>query len=488
MALPGLHVPVHDRHGRRAAGRRCDHPVRLLGATSITSFLLIAYKTKDEAARQGAFKSLFITGGGGIALLAGLLFISSVAGNTDYTTILTSGDVLRAQPALRRDAGTGRVRCVHQERTGARAHLAARRHDRANPCQRVPALRHHGQGRHLSAGAHESGAGPDRYLVLAAHQLRADHHAGRRIPGAEAKRPEGTAGLLHRQPARRAGDADRRRHAAGIQGAGDQRGGACVVQIGPLPDRGHRGSRDGDARPAPVGRVAPRDAADLRRGRRGCALHGRLAAHVRLPCQGDVAGVGDASERARHRQRAAFGGGGGRGRADPGPGRYADLGHVPRPAARSGDPRARGAALDDRHAGHPCAVVVSFGPAARAGAAGGFLRQCRRGGLRRYGEGIAGVVGRHHPAADPEHRGGVAWDDTMGVPSPRACLAEPHAGTPKLQSCLHRHTRTARPRGLPGHSDAVGPTASLSGRHVDQPDRVDAPVRPHAAADGAAAV
>ncbi|MGD8516445.1 MAG: proton-conducting transporter membrane subunit, partial [Anaerolineae bacterium] len=37
--------------------------------TSVTSFLLIAYKTKDEAARRGAFKSLFITGGGGIALL-----------------------------------------------------------------------------------------------------------------------------------------------------------------------------------------------------------------------------------------------------------------------------------------------------------------------------------------------------------------------------------------------------------------------------------
>ena len=66
--------------------------------TSVSSFLLIAYKTKDPAARQGAFKSLFITGGGGIALLAGLLFVSSVAGNTDYATILTSGDILRASP------------------------------------------------------------------------------------------------------------------------------------------------------------------------------------------------------------------------------------------------------------------------------------------------------------------------------------------------------------------------------------------------------
>jgi NADH:ubiquinone oxidoreductase subunit 5 (subunit L)/multisubunit Na+/H+ antiporter MnhA subunit len=63
--------------------------------TSMVSYLLIAYKTKDEAARQGAFRALFITGGGGIALLAGLLFVSYVAGSTDFATILSSGDILR---------------------------------------------------------------------------------------------------------------------------------------------------------------------------------------------------------------------------------------------------------------------------------------------------------------------------------------------------------------------------------------------------------
>ncbi len=66
--------------------------------TSLTSFLLIAYKFKDEAARRGAFKSLFITGGGGIALLAGLLFVGSTAGGMDYAAILRSGDLLRSSP------------------------------------------------------------------------------------------------------------------------------------------------------------------------------------------------------------------------------------------------------------------------------------------------------------------------------------------------------------------------------------------------------
>lgn len=66
--------------------------------TSIVSFLLVAYKTKDEAARRGGFKALFITGGGGIALLAGLLVTGYVAGGTEWTAILSSGDALRASP------------------------------------------------------------------------------------------------------------------------------------------------------------------------------------------------------------------------------------------------------------------------------------------------------------------------------------------------------------------------------------------------------
>ena len=67
-------------------------------ATSIISFLLIAYKTNDVAARQGAFKALFITGGGGIALLAGLLFMGYTAGSTNLSTITSQGDLLRSSP------------------------------------------------------------------------------------------------------------------------------------------------------------------------------------------------------------------------------------------------------------------------------------------------------------------------------------------------------------------------------------------------------
>jgi multicomponent K+:H+ antiporter subunit A len=64
-------------------------------ATSITSFLLIGYKTKDSEARRAAFKSLFITGFGGVGLLAGLVFVATITGSYEWTGILASGEALR---------------------------------------------------------------------------------------------------------------------------------------------------------------------------------------------------------------------------------------------------------------------------------------------------------------------------------------------------------------------------------------------------------
>ncbi len=66
--------------------------------TSISSFLLIGYKYKDEAARKGAFKSLFITGGGGIALLAGFLFVIHLSDGADFQTVLASREILTTSP------------------------------------------------------------------------------------------------------------------------------------------------------------------------------------------------------------------------------------------------------------------------------------------------------------------------------------------------------------------------------------------------------
>ena len=53
--------------------------------TSVTSFVLIGFNgAKDQAAREGAFKSLFVTGGGALALIIGIVMLSAAAGQVLY--------------------------------------------------------------------------------------------------------------------------------------------------------------------------------------------------------------------------------------------------------------------------------------------------------------------------------------------------------------------------------------------------------------------
>ncbi len=58
--------------------------------TSITSFLLIGFKgDKYASARAGASRALIVTGGGGLALLAGLMLLGSAGGTYDLSALLT---------------------------------------------------------------------------------------------------------------------------------------------------------------------------------------------------------------------------------------------------------------------------------------------------------------------------------------------------------------------------------------------------------------
>ncbi len=67
--------------------------------TSISSFLLISFWSHKSEARKGARMALTVTGGGGLALLAGLLIISNIVGSYDLDTILNSGNLLREHAA-----------------------------------------------------------------------------------------------------------------------------------------------------------------------------------------------------------------------------------------------------------------------------------------------------------------------------------------------------------------------------------------------------
>jgi len=66
--------------------------------TSLSSFLLIAYWRHREAARTGAKMALAITGAGGLALLGGFILLGEMVGSYELTTVLASGDLVRAHP------------------------------------------------------------------------------------------------------------------------------------------------------------------------------------------------------------------------------------------------------------------------------------------------------------------------------------------------------------------------------------------------------
>mgnify|MGYP002714591643 FL=1 len=64
--------------------------------TSLSSFLLIGFWGSRSEARKGARMALAITGGGGLALLAGILLIGHIAGSFELSQVLAAGYAIRA--------------------------------------------------------------------------------------------------------------------------------------------------------------------------------------------------------------------------------------------------------------------------------------------------------------------------------------------------------------------------------------------------------
>jgi multicomponent K+:H+ antiporter subunit A len=66
--------------------------------TSLSSFLLIGYWSHLPASRAGALLALAVTGGGGLALMGGMLLLGHIAGTFELSEILTRGDIVKASP------------------------------------------------------------------------------------------------------------------------------------------------------------------------------------------------------------------------------------------------------------------------------------------------------------------------------------------------------------------------------------------------------
>ncbi len=64
--------------------------------TSLTSFLLISYKRESHESRLAARIAFAVTGGGGLALFAGMLLLGHIAGSFELTEVLASGERIRA--------------------------------------------------------------------------------------------------------------------------------------------------------------------------------------------------------------------------------------------------------------------------------------------------------------------------------------------------------------------------------------------------------
>jgi len=62
--------------------------------TSITSYLLIAFKISSKGAVEGARRALIVTTAGGLSMLAGMLLLGQAAGTFRIDELLASGDLL----------------------------------------------------------------------------------------------------------------------------------------------------------------------------------------------------------------------------------------------------------------------------------------------------------------------------------------------------------------------------------------------------------
>jgi multicomponent K+:H+ antiporter subunit A len=66
--------------------------------TSLSSFLLIGFWTHSPLARQGARMAFAVTGGGGLALLGGLLLVGNIAGSFEFSDWFAAREAIRNHP------------------------------------------------------------------------------------------------------------------------------------------------------------------------------------------------------------------------------------------------------------------------------------------------------------------------------------------------------------------------------------------------------
>lgn len=67
--------------------------------TSLSSYLLIGFNHREEKSRASALQALLVTGGGGLALLAGLILLGQVGGSWELSILLAQEGVIQSSTA-----------------------------------------------------------------------------------------------------------------------------------------------------------------------------------------------------------------------------------------------------------------------------------------------------------------------------------------------------------------------------------------------------
>jgi len=63
--------------------------------TSVSSYLLIGFNHENKESRAAALQALLVTGGGGLALLAGFVLLGQVGGSFSFSALLAKADAIR---------------------------------------------------------------------------------------------------------------------------------------------------------------------------------------------------------------------------------------------------------------------------------------------------------------------------------------------------------------------------------------------------------
>lgn len=66
--------------------------------TSITSYMLIGFYHEQEKSRKSALQGLFVTVGGGLALMAGIVLLGQIAGSYQFDQIISQGSQIQQHP------------------------------------------------------------------------------------------------------------------------------------------------------------------------------------------------------------------------------------------------------------------------------------------------------------------------------------------------------------------------------------------------------